>query len=566
MSKSLSFSVAAGVATGLADAVFVVTTHSVYDPVRAWFVLPLAWSVLCLCVAVIFSIGPLRRALPGAVAFAGPGLLVISRLGTWLRLQTTISLALATALSVGVAVLLAWIASRTVAPPQRFERRLIVAPFVAAAFLGFCLFVTPHLFKTKTIAADSRKNVVLIFLDTLRYDDASTMRSLEGLGAHGAVFDNAWAPGPWTLPSHLAVLTGVDPWKVEFDSSALRFARQGVGLGEAFAARGYRTGAVFANALLRPQSGVSRGFEHIEVAAPSSLCASGVMHLVNRFYVHAGKRCPVCDPIVASHVTARAADFVEHAPRPYFMALNYLDVHVPYYVESKCRDDGSPAIIDAATRNALDSAFAEQTPLPRDVAIRARAQYRAAARCLDRSLADLFRTLEQQPDAQNTIIAVVGDHGEQFGRHGLVGHGNSLYRQLLHVPLIVSDPGAPAQRIADPVSISDLYWTLLHSAGLGTRRAGLFDAGRRAPVAHCQFEFGGVTKRYGFSAASNRYHVLLSSDGGEQIYDYVADPKEVQPLRNVDASQIEPLRKLIADANASRARTPIELRGLGYIQ
>src|SRR6185437_8457634 len=67
----------------------------------------------------------------------------------------------------------------------------------------------------------------------------------------------------------------------------------------------------------------------------------------------------------------------------------------------------------------------------------------------------------------NTLVVITSDHGESFGEHGLMTHGNALYRELIHVPLILWQPGKiPAgKRIDTPVSLTSIPATLLEEAG-----------------------------------------------------------------------------------------------------
>lgn len=565
LTRPFWFCVVMALAAGGVDLSFIEASAKTYEPRLAFLVVPLFWMAVCMLTGAIFSLPKLRRFLPVAVTLVGPGLVAVSRVVTFLREETKLSFAVSTACALGLAVAACAAVWFFVDASSQFDRRMLIAGAGSLALLIGVLMFPSHALAAAPPLAHGRKNVVLVFLDTLRYDDAQRMRSLAAAGARGTVFENAWAPAPWTLPSHLAILTGVDPWTVDFDSKNVRFSPRGLPLPQALHARGYATGAVFSDPLLREETGVPRGFQHLEVAASSSLCSVAPVHLLRRLYVHAKNVCPVCPPDVGSHVTDRALDFVSRAPRPYFLALNYLDAHEPYYVERRCQDATTNATLSAADLDALHGAFEERKPLPRENALRIRAQYRAAIGCLDRSLNDLFTALRQQPDAQDTVIAIVGDHGEQFGRHGLVGHGNSLYRQVLHVPLILDIPGAAPRRIGDPVSTSDLYWTLLQSAGIDAHALGLLDAGRRPPLANCDFVGVGAGRRAAFSAVDSKYHIVSSLDGREEVFDYHADPREMTPLQ-VDAAAIAPLRKRIAHAWSTRAQGQIELRALGYIQ
>ena len=88
---------------------------------------------------------------------------------------------------------------------------------------------------------------------------------------------------------------------------------------------------------------------------------------------------------------------------------------------------------------------------------------------LDTQLGRLFEALETRGLDQNTWIVITADHGEQFGDHGIWGHGSSLYRPVIHVPLLVipprSHPLAKSPRpINTPVSLRNVPATLANLA------------------------------------------------------------------------------------------------------
>ena len=60
---------------------------------------------------------------------------------------------------------------------------------------------------------------------------------------------------------------------------------------------------------------------------------------------------------------------------------------------------------------------------------------------LDAQIGLLFDELGRRGALDNTVVVITADHGEGFGEHGLSGHGVSLYRPELHVPLLVLSPG-----------------------------------------------------------------------------------------------------------------------------
>jgi arylsulfatase A-like enzyme len=78
----------------------------------------------------------------------------------------------------------------------------------------------------------------------------------------------------------------------------------------------------------------------------------------------------------------------------------------------------------------------------------------------------MLRELESRGELQNTLVIITADHGEQFGEHGLIQHGSSLYLQLLHVPFVILGRGVTeGARVADIASLQNLPATILDLAG-----------------------------------------------------------------------------------------------------
>jgi arylsulfatase A-like enzyme len=59
---------------------------------------------------------------------------------------------------------------------------------------------------------------------------------------------------------------------------------------------------------------------------------------------------------------------------------------------------------------------------------------------VDAQVGRLLAELDRQGLAGRTIVAVVGDHGEELGEHGELTHGLLVYEPSLHVPLLVRAP------------------------------------------------------------------------------------------------------------------------------
>jgi arylsulfatase A-like enzyme len=88
---------------------------------------------------------------------------------------------------------------------------------------------------------------------------------------------------------------------------------------------------------------------------------------------------------------------------------------------------------------------------------------------LDRQVGLLLDELEQSGRLDNTLVIVTSDHGEHFGEHHFLGHGASLYRREVHVPLLLIPPSRStiARVVNDPVSIREIPATVAQWVDLG---------------------------------------------------------------------------------------------------
>lgn len=557
-----------GVLVGIADAVILQTDFgrsrgSVFLPPFTWLVVIWTWVTTGCLTGVLFSSprwGPLRGV---ALALAGPCLLLLGRgvtpFKTLTHLSTMQAIAIWAAISVVICCAFAFL---------RFEKAESFWKYAGVGAISALLLVwfaaggrMPMGEGPRTVVA-GKHNVALIVLDTVRQDDAAAyMPELSEFSKNATTFDNAWSPAPWTVPSHFALLTGTDPWSVPFRGMTSGYEYGGPHLAEQFRARGYQTGAVFSNPLLNEGIGFDRGFADFTVSVQSRVCRSAIGVLLGKSVFYNGPRMPLCSWLLASEVSGRTMQLVRRGGGPFFVATNFMDAHNPYYVPRECRDVSyrpiarrhQELLLEAMPGRHLDPRIAERT----------RAQYRMAMRCMDRALGALLARL----DDGNTVIAVVGDHGEQFGEHGFGGHGNSVYRQVLHVPLILKIPGHAAARVHEPVSITDLYPSLLRASEPGRMRAPipLLDASRRRPVISSVDHRLHRSVEGGFSVVRGELHLIRLLAGRETLYDYRRDPEEILPLTGLRRSQtVEPLRELLLRA-AARQRQRAEFDALGYL-
>ena len=95
------------------------------------------------------------------------------------------------------------------------------------------------------------------------------------------------------------------------------------------------------------------------------------------------------------------------------------------------------------------------------------AAYDNALKYIDSQVGELLQFLERSPEWSNTYVIITADHGEGFGEHDNYTHGWDLYREVLHVPLIVAGPGIPqGVRVKDAARTTQIFSTALEMAGM----------------------------------------------------------------------------------------------------
>jgi arylsulfatase A-like enzyme len=180
--------------------------------------------------------------------------------------------------------------------------------------------------------------------------------------------------------------------------------------------------------------------------------------------------------------------------------------------------------------------------------------YDASIAYLDFQLGQLFRELDRRGLLENMLVVVTADHGNEFAEHGLVNHGNSLYRLALEVPLILRIPGHVPEgaRVAGPVSLRNLAATVIDLLpprgpaifpGRSLRR---FWSGGGAPdtiIASLDRDHTapdwypnshGALNSIGFGGF--RY-IVREADGVEELYDFEHDVLERWNLAGTDSGR-----------------------------
>jgi len=292
-------------------------------------------------------------------------------------------------------------------------------------------------------------NLLLVSLDTLRADhvgvygcDLPTTPSLDHLASEGALFEHVIATYPSTPGSHMSMLTGVYPNVHGVIGPLDTLPADVPTLAELLAAHGWETGAVTEDGMLVAGAGFQRGFA----------------------YYRENKGASIWDASGQVDVTFRnGLRWLEaHRGEKFFLFLHTYQVHEPYSPPPEFdrfhtyRDGDREVEITAAT----------------PAAIRDRHLYAGETLYTDHEIGRLLDGLHALGLDERTLVVFTSDHGEEFGEHGWKGHDETLYEEVLHVPLIVRAPGlVPAGvRVPRQASLVDLVPTLLELLGVAPPR------------------------------------------------------------------------------------------------
>ena len=468
-------------------------------------------------------------------------------------------------------------------------------------------------------ATQTRPNIVLVVLDSVRALNCSvhgyarsTTPHLERLADEGTLFEDASSVGCWTLPVHASLFTGLYPSRHGVTISAEALSTDVPTLAERLSDGGYRTACFSNNAYISSASGMTRGFEHVDdiwrVTHPRGVSLPRLSQRIKALE----QRGPLLRPLVgllrrgkrlrdtwrawrsardsgAEYTNARIRDWLKASAdeRPFFIFVNYMETHEPYLPPYPFNRRFVPGrfnpwrVVRSVGRR--DEILAQHGRRRSEDLEILEGLYDGTIAYADQRVRELTDVLADAADPDATLVAVTSDHGDAFGEHGHLGHRLTLYEELLHVPLVIRFPRmfAPGSRVPTPVSIGDLYPTILEAAAVEGSSESDFRslvAGEPRPIIAENTgpkSIGGLRSR---TYRDGDMKLLWRADGKHELYDLRSDPGERRNLATQDpATTREVVARLeawqrtmeesrLASGDADYDEETLErLRGLGYV-
>lgn len=399
----------------------------------------------------------------------------------------------------------------------------------------------------------AKPNVLLIVIDTLRPDRLGAYGSRRGLtpfldsiAERGFVFQNAYAQTSWTNASIASLLTSRYQSQHRVTSFKSVLSEHEITLTEVLREHGYATGGISANFLVVAQLGFGQGFDHYQVLVATQTDADGKT-------IYVKER--------AERVNQAGLTWLDETRRqrpraPIYLYLHYMEPHNPYHPP----DVYLERVLDGRPRPDQEAAN-RRMRLPNvgyfsdEIVQAVQDLYDAEVMSVDAALRDLFAALQQRGFLDNTVVVILADHGEEFREHGLMGHHQTLFEEVIRVPLLMTVPGEGAgARVETIVSLTDVAPTILALLGIpvpasfdgssllplmGLQRRGWWpfhpsdgpDGASPPNVAFSELIKESTDRRRPHERAvvHEKEKLILNVDGGREYYDLRTDPGETNP-------------------------------------
>ncbi|MGH2792380.1 MAG: sulfatase, partial [Actinomycetota bacterium] len=341
-------------------------------------------------------------------------------------------------------------------------------------------------------------NIVMVVFDTARRDrfgchgyDRPTTPTVDSLAGAGLKLDNMLTNGPYTLPSHASLFTGLYPSQHGCQWQTGPRLRDGVQetMAEWLRSIGYETVCATSNGLISNRTRLARGFDRY--AARLDL-ERGWKRTARRT-----KKVLLGGDSGGQIINSWLEDELPKVKRPFFLFVNYLECHWSYAPPAKFEKAmGGPRFnflegLNYRVRTAESvgpwEAVARADDRTLDIYS---ALYDGELANVDSHFANLLDILEKTGHMKDgrSVVMATSDHGEHIGEHGLADHHASLDDHLVHVPFVAWGPGLiPESTKPGMYEFVDVLPSLAGLLGhdvpveeLSERRRDLFEANGKA--------------------------------------------------------------------------------------
>ena len=419
---------------------------------------------------------------------------------------------------------------------------------------------------SEILAVDSEdrpRHIVLITVDTLRADEVvgppenrARTPHIDALKEQSPLYSNARTTSPWTRPAIASLITGLSPSVHGTTKRSSRLPDEVRTLAEFFGEAGFETAAIGRNGAIGGDLNFDQGFNEYRIYSTSSDLGtpSAGMQAVRILGISQE------DPSTMD-LAIRASHWIEqHADTAFFLWVHFLDPHGPYAPPPEF----SPEAGEAPGRfrhgfSGVDSVRGGYMVLSEEEKQWVRKLYRGEVSYVDAGIGVILDTMHRLDLFENAVLVLTSDHGEEFFEHRLMGHGHSLYDEVLRVPLIIKAPIQGESRVVtEDVSLESVAPTLLQLSGVdpgsypfqgspfeppgGERDSRI----ARSPIVstgmlYFEERLGLVLARRKYISAALDRHKLA----GAEVFDLISDPGETRSIAEESADDIQRVLQIL---------------------
>lgn len=399
-----------------------------------------------------------------------------------------------------------------------------------------CIALAAMLAAATVSAAPEHPDIVFVLIDSLKASHLGcygyargTSPNLDRFAATEAVrFETAIPGGSWTQPAVMTLFTSLPADEHMRVLPNKPHNPAATTLAEALRNAGYATIGITANTMTNRRYGYGRGFDEWDDYSATLPPDSGMDRIATGYAKGA-----VLTRMGLTRLRRRDPD------KPLFLFLFYMDPHWDFYppapYDMKFSSTGLGPL-----KGAWHIGVDEATPEIRRRTVDA---YDGEIAYCDHAVSNLLAEVAMTPRWNDTVVVVMGDHGESFWERGFTGHGNHLHDEELKVPLMIRVPAGsrrirPGTVVRGQVGGIDVAPTVLDLAGVptppswkGRSLRGAMESGGsdgRPVVTETRIR-AGLWQR---GVRTDRYKVIAVGDfdAPTEAYDLVADPGETNNL------------------------------------
>jgi len=399
------------------------------------------------------------------------------------------------------------------------------------------------------------QRIILVTIDTLRADHLGAhgyprgvSPFLDSLAERSVVFEQAFSSSSHTAPSHASLFTSLQPAQHRLLVNGELLDDQLLTIAELLSERGYRTAAFTPVKFL---NGLSAGFDHFSSSE-------------------------AYEP--ADAVLTRAFEWLEEngADTNSFVWIHLYDVHewvAPKHLQRKkvrwVRENaelqGGELRRWLGKHHGLPADLSEGVPIVRSIN-----RYDGQLYAVDQALERFYGRLGADELLDGSIWFITSDHGEGLGNHHRMGHGQYIYDEQIHVPLLVHSPteGLAIGRVPNMVGLVDVAPTIAALVGSSMETQAIPVVGKSIlPLLRDRQARWTVTETFSqrrpaderrikegwlpgdvYANRSDDRKLIINTEGSCEYYDLGADPFEIDNRCDPSEPDVAELIRLLTEA------------------